>query len=297
MDADEWQRSVDVEQRSRADGHPVGGETVGAALGLLVAPAVAVAIGAVVFWMAEVVYTLARGGDTEPGRFVYAVDWTAQARIDWPRHALSLVVAVICAALLAWAGRWLGGRRPLQVVHRGRLVTAGSAAAASALVAAGGALLGIAVVAGVLRVRVIEGHPGPSYLGGVAVWIIAASLAGWHVARHRAGWPRIVLLAVTVAALAVTVAGARSAHAVGLSPGTAPAWFPLSLLSPDGWGPTGQALTPLTAVTSQLFDFSLLALVCSCFVIAYVARAAGSAVNPGPARAHPVGVRSGDIPT
>ncbi len=283
-DPDGRRARVDV-GRPRDRRRPGGSRLVGPALALLAAPLLAFTVGASICAFVAVLFVeLLRDGDKPPSRFTFVIDRHAHSQIDWPAHAASIVAVVLCAVALAGLGHWLGGRLPLRAAHRGRLTLTGSAVVAPLVVAAGGTLLlSLGLASGALRFRTITGYDGPSYLAGAAVWTAVTAAAGWWVARHRVAWPWTMLAAVLVSYLAVTVAGLRSAHAVGLGAGTAPRWFPMSLLSPDGWNPPDAAVSPLAAVSSQLFDGSLLALTCSCLVLAYGARAARPAPHPGSA--------------
>lgn len=258
----------------RIDGaRSVAARLVEPVLVLLAVPLLALIIGVLIFAVLEVPYALVRGEDRSTSRFLFQTSWDARTHVDWLAHVLTVAGIALSAWALIGLGRWFGRQLPLPPARRGRLAQVGSALAAPVLVIAGG-MGSWLLFSGVLRFRSIVDSVGPGYLGGALVWAAAAAVASTWLVGRRATWQRVVLVAAIVSGLAVTVAGLRAAHGIGLSVATAPAWFPLSLLSPDGWAAPGQALHPLTALTSQLFDFSALALMCSCFVFAYGAASA-----------------------
>ncbi|MFC6022815.1 hypothetical protein ACFP2T_42510 [Plantactinospora solaniradicis] len=168
------------------------------------------------------------------------------AGVDWAANAVSLAGLAVAAGTAGWLGAWLGRRLPVAWAHRTRLGVAGSAVLAPVVMASGALALYTAGRAqSDLRpqegVTILESEP----VLPVLLWVVLiAPLAGavavaWFVRRGRR---RVLAIAGAVVGglvaldLTAIVAGWHAAVAENVAFGTAPWWFPLTLLDREGSG-------------------------------------------------------------
>ncbi|MDW5322779.1 hypothetical protein [Plantactinospora sp. KLBMP9567] len=165
----------------------------------------------------------------------------ASAGVDWAGNAASVAGLATGAAVAGWLGGWLGRRLPVDRARHSRLDLAGPAVLAPLLMAAGAVALHLVAHSTPepqSGVTVLTSEPIPALL----LWgVLVAPLAGAAARLVHRGRRRVAsLLAVGGGLLALelvaVVAGRHAAVAENLDFGTAPWWFPLSLLDPHGSG-------------------------------------------------------------
>lgn len=218
------------------------------------------------------------------------------ADIDWTANAISLAVLTAAAGTAGWLGAWLGRRLPVAWAHRTRLGVAGSAVVAPIGLAAGSLALHLATLA---RLDVDE-QEGVTIMTSRPVlptllWIVlVAPLAGavaWVVLRRRR---RVLAVAGAVVGglvaleLTAMVAGLHAAIIEDVELGTAPWWFPMTLLDPQGGGISraliGQDPVAAETVVMIVANTHRPLLAATAFVLCYGV-AAGRRPRPAPAPA------------
>jgi hypothetical protein len=157
-------------------------------------------------------------------------------RIDWGTHLAQFAALVVAAGFAILIGRWLGHRLPFPWAHRTRLGAAGSA-----VVAPFGLLLGIALMS-LVQIMPELGYALPPTIPAAAVFAVGMAWLGWRVTGHRhAGRKVRARLTAAVGSLVLLdavgiVAAVITSVKDDIPLWTGPAWFPLSLLDPNGSG-------------------------------------------------------------
>ncbi|WP_460916905.1 hypothetical protein [Plantactinospora veratri] len=219
--------------------------------------------------------------------------------IDWAGNLTSVAGLAVGAGVAGWLGGWLGRRLPVGRARHTRLGVAGPAVLAPLVMAAGTVALHTVAHSGPAPqpgVTVLASEPVPALLlWGVLVAPLAGT-AGWlvHRGRRRAATLLAGAGGLLVLELVAMVAGRHAAVAEDLSFGTAPWWFPLSLLDPHGsgvrFGRVEQAYVASEMVVMIVANTLRPLLACTAFALCFGTAATGTR-RPGRA------ARAADPPT